>query len=313
MINLKASEVAEPFGEVAIHHEPDGSLQVVATIRVVPSIEGAATGLALDGSASMKRLYGTGSAFARIPGSTNEVQTVARTMARYLAEFAADGMCHLIYWACGSDGSEVEEIGRVSLEQAIQATIEGPHLKQWGRGTRLLPPVRYFAEQAFRDIPWAIAVFITDGVIEDLPAVKEYSRQFAEQIASGQRAFIKFILIGVGEEVDAGQMEELDDMFDGCSLRDTTGHEIDLWDYQIASETRHLEEVFAEVVSRDTIVAPHGRILGADGSVVKDYPDGLPALLRFRLPPESTSFTLEVPDSRIVQRLVPAEIVIDGG
>jgi hypothetical protein len=44
------------LGKVAIHHERDASLQEIATIQVVSSIEGAATGLALNASASMKRL-----------------------------------------------------------------------------------------------------------------------------------------------------------------------------------------------------------------------------------------------------------------
>ena len=45
------SNPVEPFGEVNIHPKPDGSIDVVATILMVPDIEGARTGLALDASA----------------------------------------------------------------------------------------------------------------------------------------------------------------------------------------------------------------------------------------------------------------------
>ena len=46
----------DPFGEVNVHPQRDGSLQVVATIPMEPDIEGAHCGLALDGSASMKKM-----------------------------------------------------------------------------------------------------------------------------------------------------------------------------------------------------------------------------------------------------------------
>jgi len=158
----------------------------------------------------------------------------------------------------------------------------------------------------FRSAPWAIAVFITDGIVEDMQEVKQFCFQYARQIASGQRKFCKLVLIGVGEEVDEAQMTELDDMFEGTGLKDPAGNDIYLWDHKLAREMRHLQEVFAEVVSENTIVADHGRILDSTGRVAADYSDGVPALLRFVLPRGSTSFTLELPGHRIVQDLSEA-------
>ena len=43
--------------------------------------------------------------------------------------------------------------------------------------------------------------------------------QLGQQMASGQRLFLKLVLIGVGSAVDEAQMEELDDMFEGSNLR----------------------------------------------------------------------------------------------
>lgn len=79
----------EPFGEVNVHPQRDGTLRIVATILMEPDIEGARCGLALDASASMKKLYGANSLvsplFKKATGVENAVQPVARTMAAYLA------------------------------------------------------------------------------------------------------------------------------------------------------------------------------------------------------------------------------------
>jgi hypothetical protein len=300
------SKTVEPFGEVNVYKQPNGDVEIVATILMVPDIEGAKTGLALDASASMKKMYGVSgivasSIFGGATGFPNVVEPVARTMAAYLANFSSDGKTNLIYWACSPDGSQIEEIGEFDATQAQAVAINGvkPHL--WGRGTKLLPPVKHFVDDKFKDAKWGIVIFVTDGIIEDLDDVKKFCLQFGQQISAGQRHFIKLVLIGVGEEVDEGQMEELDDMFEGSGLKDPEGNDIDLWDHKLASEMKKIEEIFAEVVSENTIVAASGRALNNAGQVVKDYPDGVPALLRFTLPAGSTGFTLEFPGGSVTQ------------
>ncbi len=293
----------EPFGEVNVHPLPDGSLRVVATVLMEPDIEGACCGLALDGSASMKKMYGHSNVSALFGAPENVVQPVARMMASYLAKFSTKGTAHLVYWACGPDGGGIEAIGEVTEAQAPALTVQGPTRQSWGRNTKLLPPVRLFVDGVFRDAPWAICVFITDGIIDDLADVKRFCMDYARQIAAGRRRFIKLVLIGVGESVDEKQMAELDDMFDGSGLKDPSGDDIDLWDHKLASEMRHLHEVFAEVVSEKIIVAPHGRILDPAGRVAVNFSDGVPALLRFTLPRGSRSFTLELPHARVTQPL----------
>jgi hypothetical protein len=301
------AQPVDPFGEVNVYRQPDGRLQVVATVLMEPDIEGAYAGLALDASASMKKMYGAnvplGGAFARASKAVNLVEPVARTMASYLARFSSNGKTRLIYWACSPDGSLIEEIGDVSDSQAQELALRGPKRQSWGRGTKLLPPVTYFVNGAFRDAAWGIAVFVTDGIIEDLEEVKRFSYQYAQQIASGKRNFIKLVLLGVGEEVDEAQMEELDDMFEGSNLRDPRGNPIDLWDHKLAAEMRQLEEIFAEVVSEDLLVCDNGRILDSAGRVARDYSDGMPALLRFTLPAGSSSFTMVIPGGQITQDL----------
>ena len=303
------SSPVEPFGEVNVYPQRDGTLEVVATILMEPDIEGARTGLALDGSASMKKAYGANAPVSALfqkaaGGAGNVVEPVARLMAGHLARFAADGKAHLAYWACNPDGTGVEPIGAVSAEAAATMRVKGP--KQWGRATKLLPPVRYFVDDVFRDAKWAIAVFVTDGVIEDLEEVKAYCRQFAGKIARGERNFVKLVLLGVGEEVDKGQMEELDDMFEGNTLLDPKGDEIDLWDHKLTSEMKSLNEIFAEVVTDSLVVAESGEVADARGRVVQRYDDGMPARLRFRLPAGSRSFTLRFPGGEAEQDISEA-------
>jgi hypothetical protein len=304
------AQPVEPFGEVNVFRRQVGGYQIVATILMEPDIEGARCGLALDASASMKKMYGAnvpvGGLFSKAAGVMNVVEPVARTMAAYLAKFSSTSKVNLIYWACSPDGSDVEEIGEVGEADAQRLVVKGPRKLAWGRGTKLLPPVRYFVERVFAQAPWAIAVLVTDGIIEDIEAVKKYCLQFARQIAAGQRQFIKFVLIGVGEEVDEKQMEELDDMFEGTGLKDPKGNDIDLWDHKLASEMRQVEEIFAEVVSEDMIVAASGRVLDSQGRVIKDYSDGLPALLRFNVPAGTRSFTLALPQFEATQDISEA-------
>lgn len=304
------TKCVEPFGEVNAFKQKDGSIDIVATILMVPDIEGASTGLALDASASMKKMYGVSGMvsplFAQAAGVPNVVEPVARTMAAYLANFAAQGQVNMIYWACGPDGSKVEEIGTFPQDHVRSLAITGPKKEAWGKGTRLLPPLRYFAETAFSNAPWAIAVFVTDGILDDLEEVKQYTVQLAKQIAERKRNFIKLVLIGVGEAVDEGQMEQLDDLPDEIEMKDAEGNDIDLWDHKLASEMQKIEEIFAEVVSEDVIVAGSGRILDSSGREVRAFNDGLPALLKFKLPKGSDAFTLEFPGGKITQSIAGA-------
>ena len=295
----------EPFGEVNLDRLPDGKLSVRATILMEPDIEGAGAGLALDGSASMKRAYGANlplsPLFKSAAGSTNYVEPVARMMAEYLAKFSSEGKTHVAYWACGADGSQVEVLGDVTQAQAGEIKVGGPKQKPWGRKTQLLPPVKYFAETVFPRTPWAICVFLTDGVVEDLDAVTAYSRRIADQIAKGQRKFIKFVLLGIGEEVDETQMTLLDDMFEGSGLCDPRGREIDLWDHKLVSEMTSLTQIFAEVVDESVLVAPRARLLDDAGRLALDLSDGLPARIQFTLAANATAFTLELPEQSVTQ------------
>jgi len=139
-------------------------------------------------------------------------------------------------------------------------------------------------------------LFLTDGKLDDLTAVKGYTRQLCEEIAAKKRNMIKCVLIGVGDQIDERQMEELDDL--------ETGTNVDIWDHKIASEMRDVIEIFAEVVTENTILAPTARILDASGKVVRQFTDGLPARVSFTMPAASTWFELEVGGERVRQPVI---------
>ena len=163
-------------------------------------------------------------------------------------------------------------VGDLTADQAEQHVFGPP--RDFGTGTQLLPAVKYFVDR-FKDAPWGFYVFITDGELHDLEAVKDYSTRLARAVSAKQRNPLKFVLIGIGPDINEQQMEELDDL--------DTGTEVDLWDHKLAAEMRVLQEIFAEVVDKNARVSDHGRILDPQGSVVKDYSDtGLPAFLEFR-------------------------------
>lgn len=297
--------------------------------------EGWQTGIALDASASMRGLYGR-SLIGEIPESLNKkyenkgwitlqvqdgktykviksqayedaiqkgyikpsdniVQPLAQQFITYLANnLDADGGTTVIYWA-GGDGSSIELLGDFTEEQCRQLEVNGPKSINFGTGTILTPAVKYFTER-FADAKRGMYIFLTDGRIDDLANIKRYTNLLANQIKSGQRNLVKCVLIGVGDEIDIRQLEELDDF--------ATGTGVDIWDHKIATEMSALVEIFAEVVDENQIVAPTATIYDDSGKIVKKYTDGLPAKVSFPLPLNTQGFELEVYGQKIYQTVV---------
>jgi hypothetical protein len=298
MAQLK--NAVEPFGEVNVYPQANGGVRVTATILMEPRREGTQTGIALDGSGSMRKLFGqnpgggvVSSIFSK-PKVENVIAPVAQKICAYLARtIDADKGTTCIYWAVGPNGTQIEVLGDLTAEQAETHPFAGP--QDFGTGTQLLPAVRYFVER-FKDAPWGFFVFITDGELFDLEEVKQYSARLAREISAGRRRPVKFVLIGLGPDVNEKQMEDLDDL--------ETGTDIDLWDHKLAAEMRQLADIFAEVVDRNARVADSGKILDPKGRVVRNYADtGMPALLEFEMPPGALFFTLDVNGRQIQQAL----------
>ncbi len=289
MITLPPERTVEPFGKVNIRKLPDERIWVRAYMLIDRAIEGARTGIAIDGSGTMRPWFG-----ARRKGEQNLVSPFVRQMCAYLASKAdATGRVAAIYWATGPDGEGIEEIGTLTADEASQTTFQGP--VNYGDHTCLLPALRYFTDR-FASASWGLYVFITDGRLDDLAAVKAHTTQLAREIAAGTRNDVKLVIIGVGQHISESEMVELDDLDTGTSL--------DLWDHKTVETMQHLAAVFTEVVDERMIIAHHGLVRDSFGGLVMDYRDtGVPALLEFTLPAGATSFTLEIGDVKAVQPL----------
>lgn len=289
METLSASKVVSPFGKIKIWAQVDGSKKIRAYIVLERPVEGAKTGVGIDGSASFFPAYGYDiglrGLFSIRKTGPNLVSDQAQKVCKYLAQHVdVDSKTTAIYWATGSGNGGVNLIGELSDVEIGGYEFKGP--KKFGHRTKLTAAVKYFMER-FTDAKWGIYIFITDGVIDDLKQVKQYSMQLAKSIADGKRNPFKLVIIGVGPGVQEQQMIELDDL--------DTGVDVDLWDHKIASEMDQLAEIFTEVVDDKMILAENGIIRDAKGKVIKEYRDtGLPALLEFELPQNaSDAFTLE--------------------
>src|SRR5262249_53315282 len=163
MAQLK--KVVDPFGEVNVYPTAGGRTRVTATILMEPHKEGAQTGIALDGSGSMAKLYGKDDGggvlspiFRKAP-PRNEVTPVAQQICAYLARrIDADGGTTVIYWSTGENGGQIEVVGDLRAEQAERHVVGPP--REVGTRTPLLPAVKYFVER-FHDAPSGVHVVIT--------------------------------------------------------------------------------------------------------------------------------------------------------
>jgi len=325
---------AKELGKVNVRKGED-KLQVQFTILMAPEGEGWRTGVALDASASMKKSYGRGFTGTIPPNvakryekkgwmksrtedgrtvkslqkkgyedaveqgyltlTPNVMQSEAQKFITYFAgNLDANASTNIIYWAAGN-GKEIEPLGDFSEEQCRTLEISGPTKVAFGTVTFLIPAVKYFVE-GFADAPRSIYVFITDGKLDDLDEVKQYTIKLAKDIEAGRRNLVKCVLIGIGEQIDASQLQELDDL--------DTGTDIDIWDHKIAKEMRTLEEIFAEVVNENQIIATTGNIYDSEGNIIKKYTDGLPTKIVFSMPANSQYFELEVGGQKIRQMVI---------
>lgn len=224
--------------------------------------------------------------------SENIIQTLARNFITYLAtNLDAYGKTLVSYWAC-NDGSQFEVLGEFNAEECSSLELAGPQKTPFGNGTYLLPILKEFRSR-LATATRSMAIFLTDGKLDDFEEVVKYSIQMAHEVEDGKCNFMKCVLIGVGDKISEEQMAALDDL--------ETGTDVDIWDHKIAKEMRSLVEIFAEVVDENQIIAANGTILDDQDNVVKVFSDGLPAKISFSIPINSKFFTLKIGDYAVKQ------------
>jgi hypothetical protein len=296
----KIARPNRPLADVNIVPQKDGSMEVIACFLPDPELiypEGDTRAfIALDASLSIKKMYGYGGIFG---GDPNYVQGVARKLGNTLASITRSGKAAATYWAVSPDGSKIEEIGKFTEQEWEQASITGPVREKWGRGTKLLPAIKYGYEQIAKGAIGTIGVIITDGFIEDEQDSVNYCLQIGKFLAGKKPEPFKLVLIGIGESVDQGQLERFDDMFEG------TGIDYDLWSSGLVASMQNeadiLGVVFGELISENSIVAPTGRVETPSGNLIAQWADGLPGKIRFTLPLGEKAFIIRTPSQDIHQ------------
>lgn len=293
----------EPFSDLHVEHG-----HVRATLLHDPTVEGLDMAIYLDGSASMGDEYEYKTKHPGLWGwlkgekpikMPNQVEPQAQWILEYLATKDRNGELRVAYWACGN-GKGIEFIGDLHGKDVQQYKFPGPVSE--GKSTHLQPAIKdyieYLKKQVKKGCKRGCAVFITDGELHDADQVKQYCRQIAAEIARGLLPRVSFILVGVGDQVNEEQMEEIcHEEYPGI------GH---LWCHRIAEEIGQMAELVAVLVDETMTVAAGGTIYDDKGNVLKIYEARLPAVLEFEVPEGAKSFTLEVNGQKYTQPL-PAE------
>ncbi len=295
----------EPFSDI---HFEDG--RVRAVLLHDPSIEGLDMAIYMDASNSMREEYAytqpPRTLLERLRGAParepeNLVEPQVRWMLEYLSTKDRNGQLRVAYWACGVSGRPVEVVGELKGSDARQYKFPGARLL--GNNTYLTPALRdyaqYLRQQVEHGAKRGCAVIITDGQIADAPEVKAYSEELAREIAGGRLPRLNFVLVGVGDTIDADQLEEL-----SHAEYPGVGH---LWCHKIARELTQVASLVAVLVDETMTVAAGGTVYDDRGRVVKVYEARLPAVLEFEVPEGTRSFTLEVNGRRYTQPLSEEE------
>ena len=135
MAQLK--NVVEPFGEVNVHSQPDGSLRVWASILMEPDREGTQTGIVAGGANVLVFTTGRGSVFGCKPAPSIKVATNTPMYTHMLDDMDINAGVIL-------EGTPVEAVGRQIFEE-ILAVAGGKQTKSERSGV---------GEEEFA--PWSI-------------------------------------------------------------------------------------------------------------------------------------------------------------
>jgi hypothetical protein len=291
----------EPFSD--LHREGD---RVRAVLLHDPTVEGLDVAIYMDASGSMREEYQyqrPSRSFlewlrgAPLKEESNQVEPQVQWMLEYLATKDRNGLLRVAYWACGATGKDLELVGELKGVDVKQYKFPGA--KKLGNNTCMAPAlkdyVRYLKEQVPKGAKRGCAVIITDGRLSDADEVQMFSAEVAREIASGRLPRLNFVLVGVGDDVDEHQLEEIAHLeYKGV------GH---LWCHRIAKEISQVAELVAVLVDENMTVAAGGTIYDDKGKVLKSYEGRLPAVLEFDVPEGAKSFTLEVNGQRYTQPL----------
>lgn len=105
---------------------------------------------------------------------------------------ADDGGTTVIYGAMGAKGDEIQVVGDLPEEQ---------------RGSGTCPMLAIM--QTFKDAPKELYIFITGGRLDDIAQVREYIIALSKTIHEKKVNSVKFVLIGIGLDIDKAGFAEV--------------------------------------------------------------------------------------------------------
>lgn len=301
---MSVKKASPLFGKINVYDSKGTKQRVEIYIRLDQRVEGMKIGIAIDGSASMQPSFAAHlPKLFRQPGQ-NIMEPVVRRLATFLCKSSGDGSVKVIYWAVNPGGKEIEEIGDITSEVVEKMNVDGPVEKSWGTGTQLLPVINYYMKEFEQHLkylekgPWVFLLVITDGELQDLENVKKRCLEIGQQMVDGKIGNCKFVIVGVGPDVNREQLESLDNMFEGTSLEG----KVDLWSSKLASEMTELPEIMDEINFGVTIPGKV-RIVDDKGKEVLVYADGFPQCLEFFVASGTMNVTVEIAGQKIKQSL----------
>lgn len=221
----------------------------------------------------------------------------------YLSEqLDIDDETTLMYWG-GNNGNELEILSNIKKDQQAELLIEGPQSMLFGKKSLLLPAVKHLTNQ-FAPASMSMLVFISDGQIDDLPEVKQYTADLARDIMNNRHNLVKCIFIGIGDDIKETTLLELEATASATC--------IPIWDYMVVTDLREVIEMFTEVIRSSQIVARSAKIYDDQGNIIKEYPCGLPTTAVFSMPITSRWFELEIASQRIRQPIAVSKYTLEG-
>ena len=295
----------EPFADL---HFEDG--KVHAVLLHDPTVEGLDMAIYMDASGSMREEYEykrESRSFlewirgAPLKEAANQVEPQVQWMLEYLATKDRNGLLRVAYWAGGQSGKDVQVVGELKGVDVKNQKFPGP--KTLGNHTFLTPAlkdyVKYLKEQVAEGARRGCAIIVTDGRLNDAEDVQAFSAEVAREIRAGRLPRLNFVLVGVGDNIDEHQLEEI-----AHAEYPGVGH---LWCHRIAEEISQVAELVAVLVDENMTVAAGGTVYDDKGKVLRSYEGRLPAVLEFPVPDGTKSFTLEVNGQRYTQPLPDEE------
>jgi hypothetical protein len=273
------------------------TVEIIVSPIKLPRLELALTALAIDASRCMLRMFA-----ANLPKilrkKQNKVGPIAKELALFLASNSRN-QCAIAYWACGSDGSEIEPVGLMTSAEIQTCEFPGVSSDRWGGGTKLTPIVRYFWEEIFAAAHGpGVAVILTDSAWDDddhAELLELTARMWAE-IAAGRRALMKCVILAMTTEENRSELSRLD-----ARLWELGNYEaaegIDIWNWSWINEVECMDDLLVGLLGPPLemfrlgdggyVEAAGKRVLQAD-----EFRFGI----QFKLPAAATAFTLHLND-----------------